>query len=403
MTDTRGGVNPGGTGMARRGKGYDEAMVRFIGILALTASAFACSWSYPIWIPRSPSADALYRFEKDGKAGYIDETGKVVIPPTLELYSSGGEFHDGLLEVSASDGKYIDRTGQVVVNPGLERGWDFSEGLAVAMKKGEKVWGFIGTDGEFHIQPRFATYPQGYVHSFSDGLAMIETEGRFGYVDHAGRFVIEPRFADGQSFSNGFARVVVEGPCTYIPDGPCGVFNAVTPGAPKTGKAPTAKLEACRFSYIDKTGQLITAAKFDAARDFSEGLAPVRVGKVWGFIDKTGKVVIQPQFEDAERFFSGRARVRVGQAYGYIDKTGTMVIPPQFRFAEDFSQGFAVVNDGKGASWYIDDLGRKAFGEVFEAASPFFKGLAHVKLRPSRMRTETYAYIDTIGRQVFTY
>lgn len=31
----------------------------------------------------------------------------------------------------------------------------------------------------------------------------------------------------------------------------------------------------------------------DEARSFSEGLAPVRVGKKWGFIDKKGNMTIQ--------------------------------------------------------------------------------------------------------------
>jgi hypothetical protein len=107
-------------------------------VLAFTATvAFACSWDYPIWIPRSKSADPLYRFVKNEKAGYIDGSGRVVIPPTFEPYGNyGSEFHDGLLEIGFSDGRYLDRTGKVVVDKGYYRGWDFSEGLAVAMRKG---------------------------------------------------------------------------------------------------------------------------------------------------------------------------------------------------------------------------------------------------------------------------
>lgn len=45
---------------------------------------------------------------------------------------------------------------------------------------------------------------------------MIEGAGRFGYIDHSGNFIIQPRFLDGDSFHEGMARVIVEGPCTYF-------------------------------------------------------------------------------------------------------------------------------------------------------------------------------------------
>jgi hypothetical protein len=46
------------------------------------------------------------------------------------------------------------------------------------MRKGENLWGYIDTSGEFVITPRFETTPNGYVHPFSDGLAMIEVKGK---------------------------------------------------------------------------------------------------------------------------------------------------------------------------------------------------------------------------------
>ena len=164
-------------------------------LLALMASvAFACSSSYPIWIPRSETAEPLYKFSEGDKTGYIDASGRIVIAPTFKLLGggSGGEFHDGLVEVGVFDGVYADRTGRIVLNKGLDRGWDFSDGLAVAMRKGEELWGYIDTNGEFAIAPQFATYPSGYVHPFSEGLAKIEVKRRFGYIDKTGKFKIPP-------------------------------------------------------------------------------------------------------------------------------------------------------------------------------------------------------------------
>jgi hypothetical protein len=218
--------------------------------------------------------------------------------------NSGSEFHDGLLEIGVSDGIYVDRTGKVVIDKGFYRGWDFSEGLAVAARKDENLWGYIDTSGEFAIKPQFAWGPNDYVWSFSDGLAKIKVKGKFGYIDHAGAFVIKPELLDGTDFSDGMARVVTEGPCIYFPDGPCGFANLRNVGG--TPKGPNAS---CKFTYIDKTGRVISHTRFDHARAFSEGLAPVKMEKLCGFIDKTGALVVTPRFDDAEPFSSGLSKV----------------------------------------------------------------------------------------------
>lgn len=258
-------------------------------LLALMASVvFACSWDYPIWIQRSKTAEPLYKFSKGDKTGYIDASGRIVIAPEFKFLGggSGGEFHDGLVEVGVSDGVYADRTGRIVLNKGLHRGWDFSDGLAVAMRRGEELWGYIDTNGEFAIPPQFATYPHGYVHSFSEGLAKIEVKRRFGYIDKTGRFAILPQLLDGGSFSGGMTRVVIEGPCAYNPEGGCGFANPVFPGAEDLPRydpfgVTRNKYPPCKFTYADRTGRIL-AQRYDSARDFSEGLAPVRVGGAWG-------------------------------------------------------------------------------------------------------------------------
>ena len=161
----------------------------------------------------------------------------------------------------------------------------------------------------------------------------------------------------------------------------------------------------CKFTYIDKTGRLITQARFDYARDFSEGLAPVRIGTSWGFIDKTGAVVIEPKFEDAEPFSSGLSRIRERDLYGYAGKSGSIKIIPRYEYAENFSEGFAVVSHSADRYFYIDTNGKRAIPGEFDAASPFFKGLAQVRLLPGdaeEVRAE-FAYIDTKGRRVFTF
>jgi hypothetical protein len=374
--------------------------MKWAALWVIPAAAMACSWDYAIWIQRSKTADPRYRFVRGDKAGYIDQNGRTVIPPSLDAYGNGGsEFHDGLLEVRVSDGVYVDRSGQIALNPGFYRGWDFSEGLAVAKRKYDEPFGYINTKGEFVISPRFRSAPNNYVWSFSEGLARIKVHGKYGFIDRTGNFVIQPSLPDAIEFSDERARVVMEGPCVYYPEGGCGFANPQFVDAARGTNSPP-----CKFTYIDKIGRLITELRFDAARNFSEGLAPVRMGEKWGFVDKAGNIGISPRFEDAQPFSSGLARIQEGKLYGYTDRSGTIVIKPQFAYAEDFSHGLAVVGEGngyEGRHWYVNSAGKRAFEGEYWRASPFFKGLAHVQRLNSN--PNQFAYIDTKGREVFRY
>lgn len=53
---------------------------------------------------------------------------------------------------------------------------------------------------------------------------------------------------------------------------------------PTLGGETQTPLPPCQFTFVDKTGAQITTERYDYARDFSEGLAPVRVGGKWGYV-----------------------------------------------------------------------------------------------------------------------
>jgi len=376
--------------------------------LFLTQEIKACSSDALIWQNSSENAYPLYRFMKGEKSGYIDQTGKIVIDPTLDFYgNSGGEFINGLLLID--DGKFIDTTGKIVINKDYYRTWEFSDGLAVTMREDNGKWGYIDKTGEFIISPKFEGSPNGYVYPFSDGLAMIDVKKSYGYVNRSGEFVIQPKFLKGTGFNEGLARVVVEGPCLYIGDGVCAPFNARV--IPEGADAKETSL--CKFAFIDKSGTIISKDRFERANDFSEGLAAILKDGKWGFIDKQGKVIIEPQFDDAASFSEGLASVQKNKLWGYINKSGKFAISPQFKFAGSFADGLApIANWNEQESdyddyYYINKNGKQAFAGKFNVASHYFKGLAHVKL--SKIKDDDYylngkyAYINIKGEKVFTY
>jgi hypothetical protein len=205
-------------------------------------------------------------------------------------------------------------------------------------------------------------------------------------MDRTGRTVIAPAFADEREFFHGLAAVALPG-----------------------GK----------WGFIDESGKLSIAARFDEVRDFIDDLAPVRIGRKWGYVDTLGRMVIEPHFQSAGEFHEGLARIHLwskvqctsgsftsddapfhafhlfegdksdlvscfpqGGRFGYIDKTGKVVIAPQFFDAQDFAEGLAAVGfeEARGGKYgYIDRAGQIVIAPRFHQARSFSEGLAAVE------------------------
>jgi hypothetical protein len=242
-----------------------------------------------------------------GRFGYIDKTGKVVIPP--EFYGAGqfGEaqqFSEGLaaLRIGGPTGKYgyIDKTGKVAIPAQFDWASKFSNGLAmVSIGTGEMARStFIDKSGTMMA----GQFDYVGFEGFSEELAVVVVgrgaAARAGYIDRTGKIVITPQFSEARGFSEGLARVRV--------------------GDEHTGK----------FGYIDKSGKIIVVPQYDRAGSFVDGLAWVRTGSgdaaKYGYIDTSGKIVVPPQFDDAQDFADGLALVRIGDdktgKYGYIHR-----------------------------------------------------------------------------------
>src|SRR5688572_27664231 len=105
-------------------------------VVLLGSVSLACEISAPIWFPDG-DADPHYRIVRGNYAGYIDGTGRVVIPPKFidEGNNLGDEFHNGRLAVreieqGRSGYRYVDLRGNVV-STSFSFAEQFSEGLAL--------------------------------------------------------------------------------------------------------------------------------------------------------------------------------------------------------------------------------------------------------------------------------
>jgi hypothetical protein len=362
--------------------------------VAVQISLVACSWDNPIWPKDKRSDTPLFRFVIDGKAGYINASGKIVIPARFPVFGSYGydDFFEGVASMNILRAAHIDSQGAPVkFSPYDVSGFaHFSEGL-IPVAIGRKC-GFVDHRGQLAIKTTFDG-----VDDFSEGLAAVVIGGNHGYIDHAGDVVIGPRFILTERFSEGAVRVISEGPCNYIGYGPCAFFNPSILGFPEYRSGHDTHYPACQYTFIDRHGAPLFPQHFRDAFDFTEGLAAVGDGERWGFIDKAGAFRITLQFEQVGSFSEGLARFRRNGKWGYIDHVGREVISAQFDYADDFSSGAAVVGKLYEKVWFIDKLGKKLFPADYKVASSFRLGLAHVN------DGNDFAYIDRAGTRVFTY
>ena len=178
----------------------------------------------------------------------------------------------------------------------------------------------------------------------------------------------------------------------------------------------------CGQSYAAMTRPpaFVIEPQYQAAKDFHEGLAAVKLEDRWGYIDYLGRVAIpivhrafeagdfsdgfafvgdhyidtegNPAFvridpdtdERTEKFFTdglpfsqGLAAVQVGGQWGYIDLMGNYVIAPSFEMAGSFFEDLAPAR--KGGHWgYIDMRGRFVIEPKFLRAGNFHDGIATV-------------------------
>ena len=96
--------------------------------------------------PERQEGVELHHIHRDGKYGFADKTGQVVIPCQWKWI---GDFSEGLAMVQDEDDKcgYIDKTGQVVIPCQWRDAWDFREGLA-KVQDVEGYWHKIDKTGQ---------------------------------------------------------------------------------------------------------------------------------------------------------------------------------------------------------------------------------------------------------------
>jgi hypothetical protein len=110
-----------------------------------------------------------------------------------------------------------------------------------------------------------------------------------------------------------------------------------------------------KFGFINRSGTVVVAPKFDAVGEVREGRVSVYVGSHAGYIDLAGKVIVEPKYDTAGAFKDSRAIVRMGDKSSLIDPSGAVIGEIPYRVLGDFHQGLLRVQ----ASGLTDSAGKK--------------------------------------------
>src|SRR6516225_6082394 len=144
-------------------------------LLLAALIARPCSISYPrkIWAKTPGSSSKLFAFEENGKVGFIDPAGKVVVPARITAsIDDTGDFSGGLVRIRPQG--YFDETGKPVIQGKYFWLDDFSDGLArAAVDDPEVRYGSLTK----YLDPTgrvVATLKGLFTYDFSEGLAPYE-------------------------------------------------------------------------------------------------------------------------------------------------------------------------------------------------------------------------------------
>lgn len=172
---------------------------------------------------------------------------------------------------------------------------------------------------------------------------------------------------------------------------------------PFAGDFPAAVMTDGQWGFINRRGETVVPNEWDETLGFTaSGLAVVARNGRWGAINATGKLVVPLHFDGISAFDgAGMAAVRIGFGSGYINSSGRIVIPLRYRQAAPFdAHGMARVVDGhdQKAGW-IDREGKVRVPFEYDPPDPHWVPVDHPRLLPVTVN-RLAALIDRSGKWV---
>lgn len=138
--------------------------------------------------------------KKDGKYGYVNKDGDIVVPLQYDEAVTMVEGH-ATVRMGSKWG-YIDSLGKKITDIKFEDAMCFHEGLAACKLNGK--WGYINAQGGVQLEFIYEN-----ARSFQEGLAAAQNNRKYwGFINKSGKAVIPFTYTFANNFDGGLARVM---------------------------------------------------------------------------------------------------------------------------------------------------------------------------------------------------
>jgi WG containing repeat len=336
------------------------------------------------------SYDGMFAFEQNGKIGYMDKSGTVVVPAIYSYdsisitYGVIPYFYNGYAKaVLNRKCGMIDKTGKLVIPVEHENLTPYTQfGNFVLITKtigGKKNYGVLTVQNKQLLPTEYEDI------KFDTGMITVKQNGKWGLIDKSGKQLL-PFEYNSLSYSPTDKVLIAEKGTQYGVIDLTGKWlfekakNIYTLYSSKYGMVQC-KVSG-KYGFLDMKGNEVIISRYDGAYDFiSNGLAQVYKKKegtsytnVYGYIDKKGNEVIPVKYESLSGFSNGLVYVKDPETnrYGYMDKSGKWVLQPVYIGAtsfDDFGGAWVKMTDDK--YHYINKTG-KDLGTLDEKAATYY-------------------------------
>ena len=217
--------------------------------------------------------------KKTLKWGFADINLNIIVPC---IYDSVNDFCNGfaLVQKNKKFG-YIDFSGKMVIPLDYSSGKNMGNNGLIAVKK-EKFWGFINKENKIIIDFKFLD-----AESFSEDVAVVSYDKKkYFFIDERGYSLFNQKFDFCASFSEGVATVGTRLSTTSLRYGLIDKFGKIIVPVENAFIYPFSEGKAVygvngKYGYIDKNFHLVIPLEYEFAESFQNGFA-----RVWTFSEK---------------------------------------------------------------------------------------------------------------------
>lgn len=318
-------------------------------------------------------------YQDDNHCGIIDRTGREVLPCIYQELDYPSE--NRILIFQNGRAGYADLNGRVVIEPQFLNGGNFSEGAAtvvVAVDSFFNACTFIDTLGHLLFQPVYES-----VRPFNEGYAVVMRYQRYGIIDRSGREVLPIKYEIITDNANGFFFAGDEDAMALFDYSFKPLTSFIYSSTTGLHEGRIGVTSFGRHGFLDRRGVEVIPCIYDDAGIFRLGRTMVAADGHYGIIDTTGRIILPIEYDDNTShgrkymYYDSLALVERDGKLGYVDLDGNLAIPFYFDQAFHFTEGLACTRFN-GRWGYIDVHGDVFVPHIFDYASPMEWGRAEV-------------------------